>query len=196
MPEVNLRCHNDDCTQPRWEYYRKLANWDDPLPSCPTCGGPSYQSLDQSYKRPHLAPDAVVVYQTPDGDFRFPGDPNSLSTARYDRLGYRRIELRSATEVRRFEQHMSKHDRAVAERRLEHREAARAARTAATRSDLRMAMQSMSRFGRDLARAAQSRTDAQPRERPRDTGFHVDAYSNDRGSRMESRDSQGRRRRD
>lgn len=195
MPLVDLACTDDTCDE-RTEFYRALASWSDPLPPCARCGAPTYQSLDQSQRRHHQSPDPVVVYQAPDGSFRFPGDTSSLSTARYDRLGYKRIELHNATEVRRFEAHMSKHDLSQAERRLEQREAARSARTSATRGDLRMAMQSMSRFGRDLARAAQSRNDNAPRERARDSGFYVDAYSNDRGSRMESRDSQGRRRRD
>ena len=102
MPNVDLRCTNDDCPQERWEFYRSLATWADSLPPCPTCAGPSYQSLDQSYRTHHAPPDAVVVFQAPDGSFRFPGDGHGLSAAQYARQGFTRIELRSATDVRRF----------------------------------------------------------------------------------------------
>lgn len=195
MPLVDLKCTNDDC-QHQWEFYRALAHWDDPLPPCEKCQSPSFQSLDQSYRTHHQPPDAVVVYQAPDGTFRFPGDTQSSTTAKYDRQGFTRIELRSAVDVRRFESVMNKHEYARAERRIERAQAMRAQREHANRADLRMKMQSMSRFGRDVARTAMFRNDAKPGLRAQDAGFHVDAYSNDRSNRDESRDAQGRRRRD
>lgn len=178
------------------DYYRPLARWDDPLPPCEICGGPTYHSLDRSYRRNYQAPDAVVVYQAPDGTFRFPGDPNGLSAHNYDRSGFTRVELRGAADVRRFEGRMNAMQRREAERRVEAMSAARSARERHNRSDLRMRMQSMSRLGRDVARLAMERNDARPGLAPRDGGFYVDVYSNDRSNRDESRDSAGRRRRD
>ena len=140
--------------------------------------------------------DAIVVYQAEDGSFRFPGDLSGPMTAQYERMGMTRVELRSATEVRRFESHINKGQREVDEMRCEHRERMQQVRESMTRSDLRQSMQGMSRRNRDLARAAMRQNDGKPRERPRDGGFHVEALSFDHSNRMESRDPDGRRRRD
>lgn len=174
------------------EVYRPLAMWPQ-TPDCPTCGAKTEQI--HLPKQTTWTCDPVVVYKAPDG-FRFPGDPNSASTARYDKMGYERIELRNAADVRRFETVMNKREWSRAARRVEAMQAHREMRESATRSELRRLMGSMSERGRAVARAAMARNDAKPRERAREVGFHVDVFSNSRSNREESRDAQGRRRRD
>lgn len=188
MPLIDVRCANDHVT----EVMRPLAMWP-ATPPCPTCAAPTTQT---HLPRAAHSVDPVVIYRAPDGSFRFPGDVNTLTTARYDREGFTRIELRSAADVRRFESQMNRRELARAERRVERRQAQREARESATRSELRRIMPGMTEFGRSLARAAMAKHDAAPRERARDAGFHVDAYSNDRSNRETSYDAQGRRRRD
>ena len=195
MPLVDLRCSDDACRH-RFEYYRPLAHWDDPLPPCEICNQSTYQSLDTSYRRNHQSPDAVVVFKAPDGSFRFPGDPNGLSAANYARSGFTRLELRSAADVRRFESTMNKQEYARAERRIAQMQQMRSRRESINRGNLRAEMQHFSRFGRDVARTAMDRNDAKPGLKARESGFFVDVYSNNRTNRDESRDDRGRRRRD
>lgn len=140
--------------------------------------------------------DPIVVFRAPDGSFRYPGDANGAGAARYAREGYTRIELRGAAEVRRFERAVNRHEFSRAMRVAENRQKLRESRERDNRSELRQRMQSMSRFGRDVARTAMQRNDQRPRESAKDPGFHSDVYSNDRSSREPSRDAQGRRRRD
>lgn len=189
MPLIDVRCANDHVR----EVHRPLAMYP-ATPPCPDCGAPTEQiHLPRAVT---WSIDPVVVYRAPDGSIRFPGDTNGAGAGKYDRLGYDRVELRSAADVRRFESQMNRAEYSRAERIMERRQAARESREKATRSDLFHAMQSMSTFGRALARAAVARNNAKAIERARDSGFHVEAFSYDRSNRSESRDAEGRRRRD
>lgn len=189
MALIDIRCTNHHVS----EVYRSAADWPT-TPVCPTCGAATEQiHLPRAVQ---YTVDPVVVYQAPDGSFRFPGDTTTLSTSKYDRAGFTRIELRSAADVRRFESHMNKRELSRAHRRVERMQEMRERRESASRSDLRHAMQRMSEYGRDVARATMRHNDGKERLRARDAGFHVDAYSNDRSNREESRDALGRRRRD
>lgn len=188
MPLIDVQCASGHIT----EVMRPLA-MHPATPPCPSCGAETIQIFLP--KSASWTCDPVVVYKAPDG-FRFPGDPNSLSTARYDKMGYERIELRNAADVRRFETVMNKRELSRAARRVEAMQAHREARESASRSELRNAMASMSERGRAVARAAMRLNDNKPRERAQSVGFHVDVYSNSRSNREESRDAQGRRRGD
>ena len=163
-------------------------------PPCPSCQGPTEQ-IHQP-KAVAWTVDPVVVFKAPDGTFRFPGDANGLSAAHYAQQGLERVEIRGAIEMRRFERTMNKAEYAQAQRRVERTLEARERREAAGRSALRQEMQSMSSMGRDVARAAMARNDAKPKARASDPGFISEVFSYDRGNREESRDAQGRRRRD
>lgn len=175
------------------EVHRPIRMWPK-TPPCPECGAPTEQI--------HLPPrarwtiDPIVVFRAPDGTLRVPGDPTSPMTKKYARFGYERIELRSAAEVRRFEQQENSRELSLASRRTEHREQMRELREAESRRSLRSAMEHMSERGRDLARAMMAQNDRAPRARTRDPGCHFEVFSFDRSNRMESRSPDGRRRRD
>lgn len=188
MPLIDIRCEAEHTS----EVMRPNADWPS-TPACPTCGAPTVQVF---LPRQQTRCDPVVVYKAPDGSFRFPGDPDGAGAHKYGAQGYERVELRSATDVRRFESVMNKQELSRAHRRVEAIQANREARESASRSELRRQMESMSERGRAIARAAMSRNDAKPKERATDVGFHVDVFSNDRSNREVSRDAQGRRRRD
>lgn len=189
MSLIDVRCRNDHI----YEVHRPIADWP-ATPPCPDCGATTEQiHLPRAVQH---SIDPVVVYKAPDGSFRFPGDPNGLSSANYSRQGFERIELRSAADVRRFERVMNKREYARASRRIERLHQQREQRESATRSELRRLMSTMTPRGRAIARAAIERNNAKPQPRTHDAGFHVDAFSNDRSNREESRDAQGRRRRD
>lgn len=163
-------------------------------PVCPECGAKTVQIFLPQSTRWQVDP--VVVFRAPDGTFRFPGDPTGPYANRCQRDGLERIELRSAAEVRRFEHVMNQREYARTARRVERAQQAREERESVNRSELRRLMPQMTEFGRSLARAAQRRNDEKPREKARDPGFHVEAFSYDRSNREESRDASGRRRRD
>ncbi len=175
------------------EVVRPLADWP-ATPACPACGAPTSQI--------HLPPrttwtaDPVVVYRAPDGSYRFPGDTAGASAAAYSRIGYERLELRSAAEVRAFERSANAHERSHLARKIERQIELREAGEHARRSELHHLARSMSPMGRALAAAAMARNDAKAKPRVQDPGLHVDVYSNSRGSRDESRGPDGRRRRD
>jgi hypothetical protein len=190
MPLIDVKCQT--CAHVN-EVMRPLAMYP-ATPPCPDCGAETEQI--------HLPPSArwtappVVVFKAPDGTYRFPGDAGGLSAKSYEQQGYERVEIRGAVEMRRFEGKMNAQERARAERHFEQRQRHHEARLKETRSELYRQMQNMSELGRAVARAAMARNDAKPLKRVTDTGFHSDVYANYRSNRDESRDPQGRRRRD
>lgn len=189
MPRIDVRCVNGH----DHEVVRSISEWPT-TPSCPTCSEPTEQAFLPPASRSN--PDPVVVFQAPDGSFRFPGDPNGLSAKKYEQVGYTRMELRGAADVRRFESKMTKQELSIAARKVEKMQQTRERRESENRGQLRMLMQSMSSHGRDVARAAMRRNDERPREHTKDPNFVVEAYSFDRSNREQSRDESGRRRRD
>lgn len=189
MPRIDVRCANGH----EHEVLRPIADWPK-TPPCPDCGSETEQMMLPPSSRSNADP--VIVFQAPDGTFRFPGDPNGLSVKKYEQSGFTRVELRGAADVRRFESQMNKREYSLAMRRVERKQELSEQRESHTRSELRHLMGSMTPFGRALAREAMRRNDNKPREKARDLGFHVDVFSNNRSNRDESRDSSGRRRRD
>jgi len=190
MPLIDVRCSkNPNHTH---EVHRPLAQWP-ATPPCLDCGAATIQ-----VHLPKAASyvDPIIVYQAPDGSLRFPGARNGRTVAGYESAGYRRMEIRGAADMRRFESSMNARESSIMARKLEQKLAAREQRESVNRSDLRGRMQSMTTMGRDVARAAMRHNDNKPRERTADPGFHSEVYSNDRSSREISRDSQGRRHRD
>lgn len=189
MARIDVRCSNDHVH----EVDRPIRMWPD-TPVCPECGAATTQT--------HLPPstrwtlDPVIVYRAGDGTYRFPGDASGTQAKRYEAQGFDRIELRSAQDVRRFERTMNERELSRARRRVEIACANREQRESTSRSELRRHMQHFSRFGRDVARAAMDRNNGKARLAAKDPGFHVEAFSYDRSNREESRDPQGRRRRD
>lgn len=190
MPLIHVLC---SVCHEYSEVMRPLSMWP-ATPPCPKCDGLTEQR--HLPPQPRALPGPVVVYQMPDGSFRFPGDPDSLATRAYDRQGGRRIELRGWAQVRPFEKHMNDVERARVARRMEKEQATREEGSRARRSELRQKMQSMTEAGRHFARVVMGRNDAKPNPKPYDTGFHVEAYSQDRSNRDESRDPRGKRRHD
>lgn len=190
MPLIDTRCKT--CGHVH-EQMRPLA-MHPATPPCLDCGAETEQiHLPKSVR---WTPEPVVVYQATDGSMRFPGNKEGLSAANYEKQGFTRIEIRGAAEMRRLEQHMNKHEYSRAQRAVEHRQMQREMRETHSRAELRRLMSGMSERGRDLARAVMRRNDDKPRMRAADPGFYSEVFSMDRSNRDESRDNQGRRRRD
>lgn len=190
MPLIDVKCSACEGVH---EVYRSLADWPH-TPPCATCGEPTSQV--HLPKQVQWTVDPVVVFKAPDGTFRFPGDRDGKSATNYAKMGYERVEIRGAVEMRGFERKMNKAEFAEAERRVERKHQMREEREKRNRSTLRDEMGRMTQRGRDLARAAMARNDAKPQERARDGNFHSEVFSMDRSNRDDSRDSSGRRRRD
>jgi len=174
------------------EVVRMAADWPT-TPPCPTCQAPTEQTMLPRATQWTVEP--VIVYKAPDG-YRFPGDANGRVAKDYEKMGYERVELRGSQEVRRFEKHMNQREFSKAMRKAENEQRARETRESANRSELRHQMKHFSEAGKDLARAAMANNDRRPREYAKSAEFHSDIYSFDRSNREESRDAQGRRRRD
>jgi hypothetical protein len=189
MPLIDIRCANDHET----EVYRALAEYPN-TPPCPTCGAATEQWHPPP--RTRWTADPVIVFRAPDGTYRYPGDASGTQAHRYEKQGYERVEIRSAAEMRAFERRVGQQEYSLAQRRAEIQQAQREQREARNRSNLRNQMQGWSAAGRGVAQAAMARNDAKPLPRARESGFHSEVYSMDRSNRMESRDPQGRRRRD
>jgi hypothetical protein len=175
MALIDVRCPADHLS----EVYRPAADWP-ATPPCPTCGQPTVQV----HLPPRAAwrPDPVVVFQAPDGSYRFPGRLDGPMTAHYRQHGFKEIAITSAAEMRRFEAQVNQHEYATAARRTEALQQLRELREQHGRAELRTRMRSMSRFGRAVAQAAIEQGNARPRERTRDPGFHNRAYSYDRSN--------------
>lgn len=212
MALIDIRCLT--CDQ-LFEVHRAAADWPK-TPPCPECGHPTEQA--HLPKRVQWTVDPVEVFQAPDGSIRFPGDRNGLSAKNYERQGFKRIEIRGAAEMRSFERFMNKAEYSRAqrtvERQLEARERNESRRSAEIRHGLQqgfripevdpktglrtgnMTTVRLSERGRDLMRSSQRQGEARPRPRVSDPGFFSEVYSVDRSNRDDSRDAQGRRRRD
>jgi hypothetical protein len=175
------------------EVNRPLSMWP-ATPPCPKCDGLTDRHWTLSGVT--TAP-AVVAYRMPDGSFRFPGRPDSPITKQYESQGGTRLELRGWAEVRRFEGEVNGQQKAQIQRRVERQLRQQEAGTRIRRSELYNQLQSMSESARLFARALIRYNDSQPNKiKEYDPGFRVEAYSETRSNREESRDERGRRQRD
>ncbi len=166
-------------------------------PAVPPCEKCDSTHTEQAHlpKQTQWSVAPVVVFRAPDGTCRFPGEADGSSARRYAAAGYTEVSIRNATEMRAFEGRMNREEQTRANQAFERKEQQREASESARRSDLRQEMLKMTPYGKDLARAAMALAD-QVRRAPHQVGFHSEVYANDRSNRDDSRDSQGRRRRD
>lgn len=186
------------------EVYRAIGDWPK-TPACPSCEKPTQQTHLPPSERPRSV-DPVVVYQAPDGSFRFPPDVTTLSTSMYDKKGFTRIELRGFADVRRFEKHMNaaelsqirrkvevkqeQHERSESERRSEVRRGLEQGFVMPERDEKgaltgRMQTVRLSERGRDIMRAAMDRNDAKGGPKVHSPNFYSEVYSVDRSNRAE-----------
>lgn len=188
MPQIDFVCQ----VHGPFVQYRSVHSQE--LPPCPECGVTAERHWITASEAP--LPNAVVVYQAPDGSFRFPGDPNGLSAKQYERQGLKRVEARGWAEVRQLEHTIEQHENRNRGQHQDHLQARREAGQHARRGELFYRMKTMSRLGREVARLSIERSNNRPLPRRGEAGFHVEAYSNDRSNREQSRDERGMRRRD
>lgn len=200
MPLYDFVCSSSDCDTV-FEGYVSLADYPKTL-TCPRCGGTTEKSHVRRSQRSAAAP--VVVYQAPDGSFRFPPDTHTASTASYDQQGFTRIELRGWSDVRRFESHMNQHELSQVRRRVEKQQEQHEASESARRAEIRRGLEQgfqvpdtdergqptgrmrtvrLSERGRAIMQAAIDNNDRKGGPRARDVGFFVEAYSMDRSNR-------------
>lgn len=192
MPLIDVQCLEPTCGH-IFEHVRPIADWP-ATPPCEKCQSPN---TDDGHLPPRTrwSVDPVVVFEAPDGTYRYPGEADGNSSRRYAAAGYRQITIRNATEMRAFETRVGIHEQRKANETFERSERAREASESARRGALHTAMASMSPRGRDLARAAIAQSDG-VRRAAHQVGFHSEVYNVDRSNRGDSRDTQGRRRRD
>lgn len=210
MPRIDVKCVNGHVR----EVYRSLAEWPN-TPPCPACEAPTEQIHLPSYMKGHSV-DPVVVYQAPDGSFRFPPDTTTSSTAMYDGQGFTRIELRGWTDVRRFEKHFNDAQMSEVRRRVERQQEAFERAESERRSEIRRCLEQgfaipevddrgvhtgrmrrveLTAFGRKVLEAAMERNDRKGGPRTHDVGFRVEAYSENASNREAYSDGRGRRQR-
>src|ERR1039458_8036914 len=163
-----------------FEQIRFLSQWDH-YPPCEKCNGPTekaYVPAGASINSP-----AVVVFQAPDGSFRFPGSTEGSSVAKYEKQGFTRIDAKGWAEVRSLEKRLNVRERMLMEKRVERQQAAHEEGTRRRRSDVtdglrnsfqvpehdksgrptgRMTSVKLSESGRAIMRAAMARNDARP----------------------------------
>jgi hypothetical protein len=169
MALIDVECEGGH----RHEVYRKAADW--PLtPPCPECGASTTQ-IHLPRGRDFLA-DPVVVYQAPDGTYRFPGDTSGPGSHKYDRFGYTRIECRTFADVRSLERKINAADRAAAGPILERLSARDEQREHDRRSELFHQMASMSASSRDLCRRIVDANNRKPKRRSHSGSFYIEAY--------------------
>lgn len=206
MALIDVKCEDGHVV----EVYRHNSDWPK-TPPCPLCEKSTEQIHLPAHMKGHSV-DPVVVYQAPDGSFRFPPATESLSTKMYDDKGFKRIELRGWADVRRFESHMNAHELSQVRRRVERQQEAFERSESERRSEVRRGLEQgfqvpemddkgrptgrmrtvrLSERGRDIMRAAMARNDAKGGPRVKDPGFYSEVYSVDRSNR--DRDPRRRR---
>lgn len=211
MPLIDTRCKTCDAVH---EQMRPLS-MHPATPPCLDCGG----ETEQIHLPKAIAWNAepIIVFRAPDGSMRFPGDRNGLSAKNYRDQGFQEVEIRGATEMRRFEGAMDRVEYSRAQRKIEHLQQQREASNARRAADIRHGLEQGFRLperdargrrtgkmvtvrlgarGRDIMREAQRTGDRRQGHSFSGANFHNEAYSFDRSNRDESRDAQGRRRRD
>jgi hypothetical protein len=120
----------------------------------------------------------VVVFQAPDGSYRFPGDPNGRSAHEYSKQGYHRVECHNVMEVRQLERKVNQREQSALHRAFERQQERSESSRSARRGQLRQEMQHFSTKGRDLARAIMERNDRKDAaRRPGEAGFRVEVLS-------------------
>lgn len=194
MPLIDVEC--TACGH-GFSYNRPLSACvgDRPYPTdpCPQCQQPTVQ---MHYPSGYSTAPAVIAYQMPDGTFRFPGRSDSPVTRGYEKEGGTRLEVRGWAQVRAFEGKVNKHEMEKMEKRFVREQAYREQGTRMRRSAMNAAMGQMSDGARKYGRYLQERSDRAPLPRMGEPGFRVEAFSDTRSNREESRDERGRKLRD
>ena len=199
MALIDTRCKSCDRVE---EVYRHNSDWPK-TPPCSNCGGETEQVHLPSYMKAGSI-DPVVVYQAPDGTFRFPPDTTTSSTAMYDKQGMTRIELRGWTDVRRFEKHFNQQEMSQVRRRVERQQEQFEAGEKERRSQIRHGLEQgfqipeqdekgrptgrmqtvrLTPYGRAIMQASIDMNDRKGGPRVRETGFYSEAYQNNASNR-------------
>jgi hypothetical protein len=171
MAVIDIRCVSCDALA---EVVRPASEWPN-TPPCPACGAATEQiHLPKGYS---FQSDPVVVYRSPDGSFRVPGDVNGPGAAKYEKLGYTRIEARTFAEVRRLEADMNRYDTAHAAPLLDRLQARREGQERERRSELFHKMASFSPQMRDLARHVIEKNNRKPKRSGSGSNVVIEVYS-------------------
>jgi hypothetical protein len=170
MSLINTRCLSCDVID---EVVRPASEWPN-TPPCSACGAATEQiHLPKGYS---FSADPVVVYRSPDGSYRVPGDVNGPGAHKYEAMGYQRIEARSFAEVRRLEQDMNRYDTSHAAPLLDRLQARREGQERERRSELFHKMASFSPQMRDLARHVIEKNNRKPK-RGSGSNVVIEVYS-------------------
>lgn len=141
--------------------------------------GPVFRGFAQGF-------DPVVVHYNPKTDeYRFPA--SSESGARVPK-GFQKQELTNVHQVRRFQRDWNRVERRKVDQSVVRAQQRMDQIHALHRPELRMAMQGMSEFGRDLARTAMKVNDERGAKKAYDPGCHLEAFEYDRSNRDPHRD--------
>lgn len=198
MPLIDVECEAGHIV----EVYRPLSEYPN-TPPCSLCEKTTHQIHLPSYMRARSV-DPVVVYQAPDGTFRFPPDIETSSTKMYDDQGLTRIELRGWADVRRFEKHMNESEMSQVRRRVEKQQEQFERGESERRSEIRRGLEQgfqipdvdergvatgrmrtvrLSGYGRKVLEHAIANNDRKGGPTAKEVGFRVSAYSDDRSNR-------------
>jgi hypothetical protein len=153
----------------------RLAEWSDTKP-CPACTKPSEQVVLPQGEYGTL-PVPIVVHVSATGRFRFPGAADAKAPR-----GFERVELKTISEVEKFERRVNHQLREEARDHQENEEKFFGKVKAELRGELRHAMKNMSPLGRDFARFVMALNDRKKRK-PTEAGFYCDILHNDQSNR-------------
>jgi hypothetical protein len=153
------------------------------MTTCPKCGGelrigdyPFCRGSQEDHipagSRNAQRFDPVVYFQGPGGKLAFPG-----RTDQHPPKGYKRVELTTTAQVRRFEAQMTHAQRIERQQEQDARGPHRERAFAEQRRELRIAMERMSAQGRDLARAAMDANNRRPGGGDGEFMFAVQAFN-------------------
>jgi hypothetical protein len=127
--------------------------------------------------------DPVTVFKKPDGTYAFPGRSNDPTP-----YGMQRVELNSASAVRRFEKEENSRVKRLKEESLEREDRVFTPLKKQRREALQKQMASFSGLGRKFAEVAMAKSDQRPSLSQKackfEPNFHVQAFSMDSGNRL------------
>lgn len=174
MPMIDTKCGKCGTES---EIFRHTSEIDS-LPNCEQCNEPTFRVYN--YQRPHSysgLSESVVVYRNPDGSIGVLANRNGRIPD-----GSERVDLRTASDVRRIEREMTQQEYLKFVTKQEREEKTFGEYRRAQRSELRDKMKQFSEKGRSFARLAMKMNDQAPSQKFQ-SAVVFDAFSNNAGNR-------------
>jgi hypothetical protein len=179
--------HDFKCA--RGHVFERMVRWDVEAVACPTCGSRAARVFLSWRSHPENAQrfNPIVVFKNPDSTYRFPGRSNEPTPS-----ACQRVELRTLSQVRRFEREENSRLKSIHQSSMAYQEARYRSIKREMREEFKKRVESMSPRGKRLAEFAMRMSDQRESHSSRaakyDAGFRISVAHDDASNRFAFRD--------